>query len=73
MRLSRRQVLAGAAAAAAVPAWLLSRRPEGRPQAGRPEHVILVDWDAFDPDYLGRAPTPNIDALANRGSLSMAR
>jgi predicted AlkP superfamily pyrophosphatase or phosphodiesterase len=34
--------------------------------------VILVDWDAFDPDYLGRAPTPNIDALASRGSLSMA-
>jgi arylsulfatase A-like enzyme len=75
MRLSRRQVLVGAGAAlvaTAAPAWLLSRRPEGRPQAGRLEHVILVDWDAFDPDYLDRAPTPNIDALASRGSLSMA-
>jgi arylsulfatase A-like enzyme len=72
MRLSRRQILIGAAAAAAVPAWLLSRRPEGGPQTGRPEHVVLVDWDGFDPDYLGRAPTPNIDALAGRGSLSTA-
>jgi arylsulfatase A-like enzyme len=34
--------------------------------------VILVDWDGFDPDYLGRAPTPNIDSLAGRGSLSVA-
>ncbi len=76
MRLSRREVLAGAAAAVAaatVPAWLLSRRPEGdEPQTGRPDHVILVDWDGFDPDYLGRAPTPNLGALASRGSLSIA-
>jgi arylsulfatase A-like enzyme len=72
MRLSRRQVLVGAAAAAAVPAWLLARRPEGGTRTGRPEHVILVDWDGFDPDYLGRAPTPNIDALSSRGSLSTA-
>ncbi len=74
MRLSRRQVLIGTAAtavAAAVPTWLLSRRPAAPPN-GRPEHVILVDWDAFDPDYLSRAPTPNIDALASRGSLSIA-
>jgi predicted AlkP superfamily pyrophosphatase or phosphodiesterase len=75
MRLSRREVLAGTGAtvvAAAVPAWLLSRRLEGKLPAGRPEHVILVDWDGFDPDYLGRAPTPNLDALASRGSLSIA-
>ena len=75
MRLTRREILAGAGAtavAAAVPAWLLSRRPESRPPTGRPEHVILVDWDGFDPDYLGRAPTPNLDALASRGSLSIA-
>jgi predicted AlkP superfamily pyrophosphatase or phosphodiesterase len=76
MRLSRREVLAGAAVtaivAATVPAWLLSRRSEGGSQTGRPEHVILVDWDGFDPDYLDRAPTPNIDALASRGSLSIA-
>jgi arylsulfatase A-like enzyme len=55
-----------------VPAWLLARRPEGGPRPARPEHVILVDWDGFDPDYLGRAPTPNIAALASRGSLSTA-
>src|SRR5918993_5961685 len=76
MRYSRGEVLAGAAAAVAaiaVPAsWLLLRRSEGRPESVRPEHVILVDWDGFDPDYLGRAPTPNIDALASRGSLSVA-
>jgi predicted AlkP superfamily pyrophosphatase or phosphodiesterase len=75
MRLSRREVLAGAGAtvvAAAVPAWLLSPRPEGKPPAVRPEHVILVDWDGFDPDYLGRGPTPNLDALASRGSLSIS-
>ncbi len=75
MRLSRREVLAGAGAmavAAAVPACLLSRRPKRRPPSGPPKHVILVDWDGFDPDYLGRAPTPNLDALTNQGSLSIA-
>lgn len=75
MNISRRGLLAGAGAAvvaASVPAWLLSRRPEAGPSTGRPEYVILVDWDGFDPDYLGRAPTPNIDALAGRGSLSVA-
>ena len=76
MRFSRGEVLAGVAAtvvAAAVPtSWLLLRRPDDRSPTGRPEHVILVDWDGFDPDYLGLAPTPNIDALARRGSLSIA-
>lgn len=75
MSISRRGLLAGAGAAvvaASVPAWLYARRPEAGPRAGRPEHVILVDWDGFDPDYLGLAPTPNIDALAGRGSLSVA-
>ncbi len=75
MNISRRGLLAGAGAAvvaASVPAWLLSHRPEAGPQTGRPEHVILVDWDGFDPGYLGRAPTPNIDSLAGRGSLSVA-
>ena len=75
MSISRRGLLAGAGAAvvaASVPAWLLSRRPEAGPRTARPEHVILVDWDGFDPDYLGRAPTPNIDSLAGRGSLSVA-
>ncbi|CAN5840353.1 ectonucleotide pyrophosphatase/phosphodiesterase [soil metagenome] len=75
MRLSRRQLLVGAGAAVVattLPAWLLSRRQAGGPLPGRPEHVILVDWDGFDPDYLGRAPTPTIDALASQGGLSIA-
>lgn len=74
-RISRRGLLAGAGAAvvaASVPAWLVARRPEAGPRAARPDHVVLVDWDGFDPGYLGLAPTPNIDALAARGSLSVA-
>jgi predicted AlkP superfamily pyrophosphatase or phosphodiesterase len=74
MRFSRRKFLAGAAvlsAAGAVPTWLLSRSDEPRADQ-RPEHVILVDWDGFDPAYLYRTPTPNLDALAGRGSLSIA-
>lgn len=47
---------------------------EDRRRAGtKPQHVILVDWDGLDPDYLGRASTPNLDSLAERGSLSTAR
>jgi arylsulfatase A-like enzyme len=75
VNISRRGLLAGAGAAvvaASVPAWLLSRRPEAGSPTGHPQHVILVDWDGFDPDYLGLAPTPNIDSLAGRGSLSVA-
>lgn len=36
------------------------------------KHVVLVDWDGFDPDYLDRVPTPNLDALVAGGSLSIA-
>jgi predicted AlkP superfamily pyrophosphatase or phosphodiesterase len=74
MRFSRREFLAGAAvlaAASAVPTWLLSRPDEPRADQ-RPEHVVLVDWDGFDPTYLYRTSTPNLDALAGRGSLSIA-
>ena len=75
MRFSRQEFLTAAAvltaAGAAVPAWLLSRPEEPRADE-RPEHVILVDWDGFDPAYLHRTPTPNLDALADRGSLSLA-
>lgn len=39
--------------------------------AGRsPQHVVLIDWDGFDPAYLELADTPNLDALARRGSLT---
>jgi predicted AlkP superfamily pyrophosphatase or phosphodiesterase len=74
MSFSRREFLAGAAvlaAAVALPTWLYSRPDEPRADQ-RPEHVILVDWDGFDPAYLYRTPTPNLDALASRGSLSVA-
>jgi len=36
------------------------------------EHVVLVDWDGFDPEYLDRVDTPNLDKLASRGSTSIA-
>jgi predicted AlkP superfamily pyrophosphatase or phosphodiesterase len=69
VRFSRREFLAGAATVAAVsalPAAALGLN------GTRPKYVILVDWDGFDPDYLGRVPTPNLDTLASRGSLSIA-
>ena len=37
------------------------------PPAG---HVVLVDWDGFDPDYLATADTPILDDLVRRGSLT---
>lgn len=74
-RLTRRELLIGAAASAAAstlsPPPVLAQAGESSP-GRRPHYVILVDWDGFDPDYLGRAPTPHIDALADRGSLSVA-
>ena len=74
-KLTRRGFIKGAAALAAVtvaPAWLTSCSGEPSPDR-RPEHVILVDWDGLDPAYLNLAPTPNLDDLANQGSLSTAR
>ncbi|MFC5825877.1 alkaline phosphatase family protein [Nonomuraea insulae] len=70
--MSRRTVLGGLAAVGAVggvapAAWA------GGHGAGRPaRHVVLVDWDGFDPRYLGRVPTPNLDRLAARGVLATA-
>jgi hypothetical protein len=52
VKLSRREFLAGAAALAAastLPAAALAL------EGSQAKHVILVDWDSFDPDYLGRA------------------
>jgi len=37
------------------------------------DHVILVDWDGFDPEFLERASHPAIDALMQRGSHGLAR
>jgi hypothetical protein len=69
VKLSRREFLAGAAALTAVSALPAAARAL---EGSRPEYVILVDLDGFDPGYLGMAPTPNLDALASRGSLSVA-
>jgi len=42
-----------------------------RSAAVRADHVVLVALDGFDADYLRRGvPTPNLDALADRGSLT---
>ena len=38
----------------------------------RAKHVVLVDWDGFDADYLARAQLPNLRRLVERGSLTIA-
>ena len=43
-----------------------SGRPSARPAV---DHVVLVGFDGFDRRYLGRVPTPNLDALARRGAI----
>jgi predicted AlkP superfamily pyrophosphatase or phosphodiesterase len=80
MTMSRRSVLGAiAATAAAVPlggitaaANPAAANPDSTRRQQRSRHVVLVDWDGFDPDYLGRVPTPNLDQLAVHGSLSTA-
>ena len=67
------------AAAVALAAVATSAVAQGAPAAaerpgtaGRsPKHVVLVDWDGFDPAFLDMADTPNLDALAARGSLTI--
>ncbi|MGH2944123.1 MAG: alkaline phosphatase family protein, partial [Solirubrobacteraceae bacterium] len=69
MRATRRALLLIALLLA--PAALVAPPAAGaEPLAG---HVVLVDWDGFDPDYLGRVATPNLDALAARGAYASAR
>ncbi|MEV0620042.1 alkaline phosphatase family protein [Nonomuraea sp. NPDC050404] len=77
MSISRRTMLTGLAAAGAVTGAVTSTAPAalaGTGQGGRRRaaHVVLVDWDGFDPRYLGRVPTPNLDRLAARGALTTA-
>lgn len=72
--LMRRRLLGAALAttAAATVGATLPADAKVSEDAGRsPEHVVLVDWDGLDPDYLALADTPNLDALARRGSLSI--
>ncbi|MDQ3643413.1 MAG: alkaline phosphatase family protein [Actinomycetota bacterium] len=83
MKILRRLALLGLAAAlvagTALPAQAKPKSNEddregAKTYTGRqPKHVVLIDWDGFDPDFLGRAPTPNLDALVARGSMSIAR
>lgn len=69
MSLSRRTVLTAGLGVAAVAATASPAIASG---GSRPAHVILVDWDGFDPSYLYRTRTPNLFGLARRGSLSIA-
>lgn len=66
MEISRRKFLVGATSLMALSVLPAVALAQGR----RPKYVILVDWDGLDPDYLSRVPTPNLDSLASRGSLS---
>jgi arylsulfatase A-like enzyme len=71
---TRRQLLAGvavAAGAAVLPGARASARA-GPHRPAKPDHVILVDWDGFGSDLLGRVPMPNLQRLIARGSLSVA-
>ncbi len=34
---------------------------------GTAQHVVLIGFDGFDPSYLSRVATPNLDSLAARG------
>ncbi|MFD0473446.1 alkaline phosphatase family protein [Nonomuraea thailandensis] len=72
MSISRRTMLGALATAGtiagATPAAAAARTGRRR----RAQHVVLVDWDGFDPAYLGRVPTPNLDRLAARGVLTVA-
>ncbi|WP_129667920.1 alkaline phosphatase family protein [Phytoactinopolyspora endophytica] len=74
MTVSRRSVLGGiAATVAGVPlGGVAAANPGATTRPRHSGHVILVDWDGFDPDYHGRVPTPNLDQLAAHGSLSTA-
>jgi arylsulfatase A-like enzyme len=72
MRLTRRAFMGRmGAAAAAFGVWGSFLDTAAWSQARRPRYVILVDWDGFDPAYLGRVATPTLDALADSGSRSI--
>ena len=70
MRYLRLAVAISIAAATAIGAPT-STADAGAALATRADHVVLVAWDGFDAKYLQRGvPTPNLDALAARGSLT---
>ena len=62
-------IVTAAVTVSAVPSRAAAARPG---EAGRwSEHVLLIDWDGFDPDFLDRVATPNLDTLVARGSLTI--
>jgi arylsulfatase A-like enzyme len=79
-RARMRAVLLGVAATLACLAVSASVSVAAPPESSadtvaipRPKHVVLIDWDGFDPDYLGQAPMPHLQSLIEHGSLSTAR
>jgi arylsulfatase A-like enzyme len=52
--------------------WAHASAGDGHSPKGVARHVFLIDWDGFDPDYIGRVPTPTLSNLASHGSLSVA-
>ncbi|WP_157245377.1 alkaline phosphatase family protein [Nonomuraea typhae] len=72
MSISRRTVLGGMAAVGAAAATGVAEAAAWAGGPRRAKHVIVVDWDGFDPSYLGRVATPQLDRLAARGTLAVA-
>ncbi len=71
--VSRRTFLA--CTAAGIAGGVASTRASAAKVATRrnaADHVILVDWDGFDPEFLTRARHPAVDALASRGAQGLA-
>ncbi|QYG93553.1 DUF4214 domain-containing protein [Iamia sp. SCSIO 61187] len=58
--------------AASAEFFEVAQRDCGQPEVPRTEHVVVIDWDGFDPAFLELADTPAIDALVARGSSSIA-
>src|SRR6185436_9110590 len=71
------RLAAALAVAVATTIGPVTSTADARSQSGsapRAGHVVLVAWDGFDASYLHRGvPTPNLDALAARGSLTTSR
>ena len=68
------RVAAAISVAVATTTGPFTATADARSQSGpapRAGHVVLVAWDGFDARYLQRGvPTPNLDALAARGSVT---
>jgi len=64
-------VFGDTSAGASAPLTSTAGGPSSRGDAPLADHVVLVACDGFDAKYLERGvPTPNVDALARRGSIS---